>query len=66
MGKKKMPAAVPETTEKTRPVRLDLPPKAHRLLRLVAADEDISMAAFARDKLVELLEIEAKKRGIKG
>jgi hypothetical protein len=55
------------TTEiTTRPVRLDLPADVHRLLRLVAADEEVSMASFARDALARLLREEAKRRGIKG
>jgi hypothetical protein len=48
-----------------KPVRLDLPPDAHRLLRLLAADDEVSMAAFARDALESYLREEAKKRGIK-
>jgi hypothetical protein len=62
--KEPMPAAEAETT--TRPVRLDLPPDIHRLLRLVAADEDVSMASYARDQLGKHLKEEAKRRGIKG
>lgn len=61
-GKKEMPATA-ET--KTRPVRVDLSADIHRLLRLVAADMDISMAACARDQLAIWLKEEAKKRGIK-
>lgn len=48
-----------------RPVRVDLTPEVHRLLRLVAADEEVSMAAFARDALETTLREEAKRRGIK-
>lgn len=59
-----MPAAPVEI--KTKPVRLDLEPEVHRLLRLVAADEEVSMAAYARDVLERVLRDEAKKRGIKG
>lgn len=51
---------------KLRPVRLDLSPETHRLLRLVAADQEVSMAAFARDFLESHLKDEAKRRGIKG
>ena len=61
--KKVMPT---ETETKTRPVRLDLPHDVHRLLRLVAADEETSMASFARDILEKLVREEAKRRGIKG
>jgi plasmid stability protein len=62
--KEPMPATEADAT--TRPVRLDLPPDIHRLLRLVAADEDVSMAAYARDQLALHLKEEAKKRGIRG
>jgi plasmid stability protein len=69
MAKKKtetpqVPPVIEET--QTRPVRLDLAPEIHRLLRLVAADEEKSMAAYARDALADHLTEEAKKRGIKG
>ena len=61
-GKKPMPA----TAEvETKPVRLDLPPDVHRLLRLVSADDGISMAAYARKQLAAHLREEAKRRGIK-
>lgn len=59
-----MPAAPAEI--KTKPVRLDLEPDVHRLLRLVAADEEVSMASYARDVLERVLRDEAKKRSIKG
>jgi plasmid stability protein len=66
MGRKKTEKIMPAAAEnKVRPVRLDLPPDVHRLLRLVAADEDMSMAAYARDKLEQVLRDEAKRRGIK-
>jgi predicted HicB family RNase H-like nuclease len=61
-GKKDMLAAVEPTLK---PVRLDLSPEVHRMLRLVAAHEDVSMAAFARDSLEALLREEVKRRGIK-
>jgi hypothetical protein len=68
MAKKRVtdvPAAA-EPAEKTRgdlkPVRLDLPADIHRNLRLVAADEGMSMASFARDALARLLETEVTKR----
>lgn len=57
-----MPVEVDETTHA---VRLDLPTRTHKLLRRVAADEDVSMAAYARDLLSRHLEDEAKRRGIK-
>lgn len=57
---------MPSTTEpKTKPVRLDLSPEFHRLLRLVAADSEMSMASYARDALEGHLAAEAKRRGIK-
>ena len=48
-----------------KPVRLDLPADVHRLLRLVAAHADQSMAAYAREALASALRDEAKRRGIK-
>ena len=55
MAKKKRPekpqmsaTAEPRAELKTKPVRLDLPPNVHRLLRLVAADDEMSMASYAR------------------
>jgi len=61
-GKKPMPA----TAEvETKPVRLDLFPDVHRLLRKVAADEGLSMASYARKALEAHLREEAKRRGIK-
>jgi predicted HicB family RNase H-like nuclease len=60
---KKMPAtAQPEA----KAVRLDLTPEVHRLLRMVAAHEGLSMAAYARTHLERHLREEAKRRGIKG
>jgi hypothetical protein len=56
--------AIEEET-KLRPVRLDLTPETHRLLRLIAAYEDVSMANYARDQLENHLKEEAKRRGIK-
>ena len=42
---KKMPAIA---NPKTKPVRVDLDPDIHHALRKVAADQNVSMAAFAR------------------
>jgi predicted DNA-binding protein len=52
MAKKKvektvMPAIAEEV--KTKPVRLDLSPELHRMLRVVAAEQGKPMAVFARD-----------------
>lgn len=54
----------PREGGKTCPVRLDLSPSEYRLLRLVAAYNDMSMAAYARQTLGRLLEEEAQRRGI--
>jgi len=59
-----MPATATPKAE-TKPVRLDLSTRAHRLLRLVAAQENKSMASFAKDSLEELLERRAKELGVK-
>jgi len=65
--KPQMPAtAGPRAELKTKPVRLDLPPNVHRLLRLVAADDETSMASYAREVLEQHLKEEAHRRGIKG
>jgi plasmid stability protein len=61
-GKKEMPATAEPGLK---PVRLDLPPEVHRLLRLVAAHEGLSMAAYARNHLEQHLREEVKRRGIK-
>jgi plasmid stability protein len=55
-----------ETEPKLKPVRLDLSQDVHRLLRLVAADEGVSMAAYARDAFEQHVRAEAKRRRIKG
>jgi hypothetical protein len=54
-----------EAVETTHAVRLDLPTRAHKLLRRVAAADDTSMATYARDLVIRHIEDEAKKRGIK-
>lgn len=61
---KKMDQTV-ETEPKTKPVRLDLEVEVHRMLRLVAAHEGLSMAAYARDTMERHLRGEIKERGIK-
>jgi predicted HicB family RNase H-like nuclease len=45
-SRKQEPAAA--GSAKTRPVRVDLEPEVHKALRRKAADEDMSMAALAR------------------
>jgi plasmid stability protein len=64
--KKPEKTEMPATETETKPVRVDLPPDVHRLLRLVAADEGVSMAAYARDSLEQSVRAEAKRRGLKG
>lgn len=54
-----------DTENATHAVRLELPTRSHRLLRRIAADEDVSMATYARDLLIEHLESKAKEKGIK-
>jgi hypothetical protein len=68
MAKKKRAEVQTESVAEptSRPVRLELPVRGHRLLRLIAADADMSMATYARDTVMRHLEEEAKKRGIKG
>ena len=48
-----------------KPVRLDMTERGHRLLRLVAAYEDKSMAVYARETLESILEQRAKEMGLK-
>jgi|GEM_PF-3774492 len=48
-----------------RPVRVDLTPEVHKLLRKVAADADVSMAALARTAVEEYAREEFKRRGLK-
>ena len=61
-GKKAMPA---QAEVKTMPVRLDLPPNLHRLLRIVSSYRNESMASAARNLLADALEEEARKYGVK-
>jgi predicted DNA-binding protein len=54
MAKKKsetpdMPALAAEPEVKTKPVRLDLAPDVHQMLRMVAAAQAKPMAVFARE-----------------
>lgn len=66
MKKQKLDPIESESEEpKLRPVRLDLTPEIHRLLRLVSADKEVSMASYAREALGQHLRDEAKKLGIK-
>jgi hypothetical protein len=58
-------AIEPRHVRDTNPIRLDLPLDIHHLLRKVAADENVSMAAYARDHIAKHLKEEAKRRGIR-
>ena len=53
------------TETATKPVRLDLPPESHKLLRQVAAHSELSMASYAREFLERHLREEAKRLGLK-
>ena len=46
---------------KTKPVRLDLSPEEHKLLRVQAALADMSMAAFARKVMIDALKAKGAK-----
>ena len=64
MARKKKDEPMPAAAEpKLKPVRLDLSPEEHRLLRIRAAEGDKSMAAFAREVLVETLKAMKPKGG---
>lgn len=68
-GKKAKEVEMPTQTAtepKVKPVRLDLTADVHRLLRLVAADAGMSMAAYARQSFEKLIREEAGRKGIKG
>jgi len=59
MGRKKPEqpkVPIAETTEQdVRRVRLDITPEIHKKLRLAAAQDEKSMAEFARDALIFVL-----------
>lgn len=48
-----------------KPVRLDLTEEVHRMLRKLAADDGVSMAAFTRDTLERVIREDFKRRGLK-
>src|SRR5262249_7815 len=48
-----------------KPVRVELEEDVHRMLRKVAADEGVSMAAFARQTVERVVREEFKRRGLK-
>lgn len=54
---------MPTTAEpKVKPVRLDLTPEEHKMLRLEAAEEETSMNMLARQILVQALVARRAKR----
>jgi hypothetical protein len=57
----KMPAVADEI--KTKPVRLDLSPEIHQMLRVVAAEEGKPMAVFAREVVENVVRERYKDRG---
>lgn len=59
-GNPPMPAI---SDPKTKPVRLDLPPELHRLLRISAANLERSMSEHARHIVTEWLRDEANRKG---
>ncbi len=61
-GAKDMTTAAEPTTK---PVRVELADDLHRMLRKLAADENVSMAAFARETLERVIREEFKRRGLK-
>lgn len=66
MAKKKaQDVTSPAIEASTRPVKVELTDELHRLFRLIAADQEISMAALARETIERFIRDEAKKRGFK-
>jgi hypothetical protein len=49
----------------TKPVRVELDRDLHRLLRKVAADEGVSMAAFVRQTVERVVREEFQRRGLR-
>jgi Meiotically up-regulated gene 113 len=48
-----------------KPVRVELSDDVHRMLRKLAADDGVSMAAFARESVERMVREEFKRRGLK-
>ena len=63
MAKKKSEAKDVPTVASTKPVRLELPPDMHRLLRLAAANAEVSMASYVRDIVEAHLKAKKPKGG---
>jgi hypothetical protein len=64
--KKPEQPTMPAVAEKTKPVRLDLSPEVHQMLRVVAAEEGKPMAVFAREVVEDLVRDRYERRGAKG
>jgi predicted DNA-binding protein len=65
MAKKKAAPEMPATAEpeaKTKPVRLDLQPDVHHMLRVVAAEQGKPMAVFAREVVEKMVREMYQKR----
>ncbi len=60
--KQPMPAIADNKTE-AKPVRLEMVPRFHRLLRMAAADTGTSMALYSREVMEQHLAELAKKKG---
>lgn len=65
MARKATNEPAPAQVASTKPVRVDLTDELHHMLRKVAADENVSMAAFAREIIERTVRDEFKKRGLK-
>lgn len=48
-----------------KPVRVELADDVHRMLRMLAADEGVSMARLTRDIVEKVVRDEFKRRGLK-
>jgi hypothetical protein len=59
--KKDMPAIAAEP--QTKPVRLDLPLDVHQMLRVVAAEDGLPMAVFAREVVERVVRERYGNRG---
>jgi hypothetical protein len=61
MGRKKI--EVPEADAKKQPVRLDLDPEVHRMLRVVAAEAGQPMSVYAKALVERTVREQYGKRG---
>lgn len=66
MAKKRSTKKMEAVAEpKMMPVRVDLDPKDHDLLRLVAAKERMSMARYAKVVLTRIVREQAEEKGLR-